>query len=377
MSKRQRRIAGLLAVVVGAAALLTVATCHRKRAEPSQQEVAAQLPPPPRGKEPDRTAVGDRDLRAMLAALVSSKACAMIDGAYRPLRAADRPGVVTGVLHIRGCKITAKGTAVTFALSGEGWQWAQKETTKVGATFALHQYVRFAMDAKIPGALDLGYDPDSHVASVWFSPTETPDVTFTPVGDLEVDKEGAWSSVVGAVSSVFLHSPEEMAHGEAVKMGTQQMQLNFAKGLSMTMDLCTGVGRFNLGRPASGAMIFKDVGETERVPVEVQPGGLMMFGPELAGKGFSVHVRTSGPVRTSLACADAADGLSHAYAAGGTQPPFHALASKVVNGEATLRIPHPSCKVIVVAQSLAKGPVELDWVRPAAQKAAGPLIQCQ
>ena len=89
-----------------------------------KREESAPPPPPPAAHPPIRGAAADADLRVMLAEIASAKACEMIRGQYRGLRAAERPNLVTGVLWIRDCKITNEGTNVTFELGGQGWQWA-------------------------------------------------------------------------------------------------------------------------------------------------------------------------------------------------------------------------------------------------------------
>src|SRR5262245_41943667 len=79
------------------------------------------VPPPPAiapAKPPIRGAVGDSDLRVMLAELAAAKACAMVKNQFRALRDPERPAVATGILWIRDCEITSRGTAVTFRLSG-------------------------------------------------------------------------------------------------------------------------------------------------------------------------------------------------------------------------------------------------------------------
>ena len=43
--------------------------------------------------------------------------------------------------------------------------------------------------ATIAGTLDVGYDPETHVASVWFTAVGKPDVRFSPIGKLDVDAE--------------------------------------------------------------------------------------------------------------------------------------------------------------------------------------------
>jgi hypothetical protein len=331
----------------------------------------------------ERGAAGDSDLRVMLAEVASAKGCELVRGQFRPLRDVDRPDVVTGAMWIRDCKIINDGTKVTFALSGNGWQWADQKQRKAGGTFAVQQYVKFGMAATIPGALDIAYDRHDHVASLWFTPAQLPEVTFTPVGGIDVDPKGAWSSVIGAVGTVFAHSPEHMATDQAKEQGGHELEKQLADGLSITINLCTGLSRFALGREPKGKMDTPDAGETKRVPIELQPNALMVFGPQLVGDaGFTANVDSpKGAVHVALACRDQADELAAAYVEGRPLPAIKTLAAKDILGKGSLRVAKASCQVSLIAQQLVPnaGAVTFDWQRPPgeiARSTGGPLIAC-
>jgi hypothetical protein len=345
---------------------------------------AAPIEPVPVAKPAERGAAGDADLRVMLAEVASEKACELVRGQFRPLRAVERPDVVTGVMWIRNCKITNVGTKVTFELSGNGWQWADQQQRKAGATFAVQQYVKFAMTATIPGALDVAYDRHDHVVSLWFTPAQLPEVTFTPVGGIEVDTKGAWSSVVGAVGTAFAQSPEHLAKDQAKDQGGHELEKQLADGLSVTIELCTGLSRFGLGREPKGRMDTPDAGETKHVPIELQPGSLMVFGPQLVGDaGYTANVESpGGAVHVALACRDQAEELALAYAEGRPLPAIKTLAVKDVMGKGSLRVARASCQVSMIAQELLPNAhaITFAWQRPLAEVArstGGPLIACE
>jgi hypothetical protein len=304
----------------------------------------------------------------------------MIKGQFRPLRAPDRHDTVTGILWIRDCRITNAGTRVTFHLAGNGWQWADQTKRQAGGTFAVRQYVKFGVEVELPGALDIAYDDASHVVSLWFSPSAEPVIRFEPVGGVAVDRKGLWSSVIGGVSSVFASSPEHKAQGEAKAQGTHQFENELADGLAFTVNLCTGLSRFNLGRPAKGEMQPPDAGESHRVPVELQPGGLMVFGPLLAPDGMTIEVvARTGAVRVAMACADHAEAIAEAYV-GGKLGEMPYLATADVRGSRKLHVPAQRCPVAVIAKSLETvAPAVFDWQRPlgeSARSTGGPVIRC-
>lgn len=340
------------------------------------------LPPPPlAAKPPIRGAAADTDLRVMLADVAASKACELVRGQFRGLRAPDRPDVVTGFLWIRDCRITSNGADVTFELGTSGWQWAAQTKRKAGGKFTLAQYVRFDAGVTMPGTLDLAYDRRDHVVSMWFTPRRTPDIRFTPTGDFDVDARGAWSSVVGALGSVFASSPEEIAEHEATKQGTSQFEHTLADGLAVTIDLCTGLTRFNLGRRPKGQMQLPDVGETKRVPIELQPTGLAIAGPQLAGRGMTIHAETTqGAARIWLVCAADAETVATAFLAGQPVPATKILGHVDVRGKAKLRIKPAACPVMAVATPLDGAPTTFSWLRlpsEIARSTGGPVIACR
>jgi hypothetical protein len=367
-------------LVMVTALTASVAACDRAPRDAHDERATA---PVPVAKPAERGAVGDSDLRVMLAEIASAKACELVSGQFRPLHAVDRPGVVTGMLWIRDCKITNVGTKVTFLLSGNGWQWADQRQHKDGGTFAIQQYVKFAMTATIPGALDMAYDRDDHVLSLWFTPAKLPDVTFTPVGPIDVHSKGAWSSVVGAIGTVFAHSPEHLATDEAKDQGGHQLEKQLADGLSVTMNLCTGLSRFGLGREPKGMMGVPDAGETKGVPIDLQSTALMVFGPQLVGEaGFTANVESAnGVVHVELACREQAEALAAAYVEGRPLPAIQTLAAKDIVGKGSLRVAKATCQVSLIAQPLAPSApaVTFNWQRPPAEVArstGGPLISC-
>ncbi len=354
-----------------AVSLLLLATCKK--------EGVPEAPPPPEAKAPKRTAMQDEDLRVFLADIAASKACNLVRGKMRALRDPKRPDVATGTMWIKGCRITSHGTKIDFHLSGEGWQWAEETTKKAGAKFAVHQYVRFGVEATIPGSLDISYGKKQHVLSLWFTPTAKPDVHFKTIGGVDVDEQGAWSSILGTLSSAVGKSPDKQGAEEAKSKGSHEFQKSFADGVSVTIDACTGLSRFSLGRPATGRMGPPDVGETRKVPVELQADGVMATGPYLAPRRMTAEIQVEdGAVLAELYCAADAEKVVDAYLHEGVAMP-KPLASKIVRGRATLRARRPGCDVMFVARAVGYHPATFAWNRPVTEEArstGGPLIDC-
>lgn len=329
---------------------------------------------------PTRGAAGNADLRVLLSDLASAKACGMIRDGFQGLRASDHPDVVTGVLWIRQCKITNIGAHVTFHVAGNGWQWVDQTRSKAGGTFTVRQYVRFSIAATIRGGLDIFYNRAAHVVTLWFTPDHPPVVEFKTIGDIAVDSKDVWSSVVGAVGTAFATSPEDLAQSQATSQGTRDLGAKLAQGLAVTIDLCTGLRRVQFGRPPKGEMGAAGIGATWRVPAEIQPGGVMIIGPQHAEDGMTLKADvSSGAVRLTLVCAEQADTIATEYMAGRITSNVPVLASIDVRKSARIRLKPTVCPVVAVASPLDNAPTRFAWERPTseiAQSTGGPMVAC-
>ena len=315
----------------------------------------------------------------MLAEVASSKACEILEGQYLALRAPDRPAVRTGTLWVRQCRITNDGTHVTFELGGTGWQWANQTKHEAGATFVVREYVKFDVQATVHGELDLAYDRRDHVLSIWYSPTEAPEIHFTPIGKVSVDRDGAWASVVGGIGSLLGKSPDKQGTHVAAQQGSQQFEQTLATGLTVAVGMCTGYQRITLGRAPKGSLGPPEPGEAKSERVELEKGGLAVFGPQPAPDGMTIDVDSDAPVRVGLACADQAATVADAFAHSRARAPIHTLAQADVRGHAHLHAKPARCLVTVIAEPLAPH-VAMDWQRPPAERAralGGSIVRCR
>ena len=357
---------------------LAAAACSRAHhdkhhAEPAKPAVATKP------AMPLRDAVGDRDMHALISDLASAKACEQFEHNMKGLLAENDPARITGVLWIRRCKITLDGNRMVFELGGNGWQWNETTKHQAGGTFVVKQWVKFGVDVALTGSLDLAYDRGSHIVSVWFTPVQPPQVRFTPVGSISVDSKGVWSSIVGSLGSIFGKSPHKLGAAEARTQGLDQFQKAFAQGFSITANLCTSEVVFSLLKKPKGTMDPPEIGQTEHVAAELQPDGVMTFGPFPAPAGMTIDASVEGgSARLYLACLDQAEQVAQAFLDG---KPNHAkpLAGEVVRGHAILKAPPGGCRVAVVARSILAKPVMIRFERPhheATQAAGGPIVPC-
>lgn len=205
---------------------------------------------------------------------------------------------------------------------------------------------------------------------------------FKPLGKVDVDAEGVWSSVMSAVATTLAQSPSDSAKVDAAKQGVMAFKTVVAAGLSVTVDLCTGLVRSGIGHAPRGKMVAPGVGETTNISVEVQPGGLMVFGPQSADRGLTVSAEVpKGTARLQLMCHQQVGALAKTFLGGRPPPRVSVLASRDVKGKATLRTGSTRCPVSLVA-TLPPGAsqtVTLRWRRPTAETArstGGAIIDC-
>jgi hypothetical protein len=163
------------------------------------------------------------------------------------------------------------------------------------------------------------------------------------------------------------------------------MKRKFAQGISITVDLCTGLIRSGFGRTVQGTMHPAGVGESQRIWVDLEPGGVIIIGPENAPTAMTVDVAvSSGGVHVALMCNDAAEMIARAFMEGRDPPDVAVVASKDVRGHAMLEARSPQCPVTLVARALpaadVAGPAAtFSWRRPqgeSARSTGGPMISC-
>jgi hypothetical protein len=336
-----------------------IAACSSKKATP---------PDPPPDKPPEqplRDAVGDSDMRALVYDWLSAQACSKAVHHFSGIKDPKRKGIVNGQIWVRDCKITNEGKQLVAEIAGNGWQWQHKVEKKAGGTFEVNQYVKFGVTAKLAGTIDLAYAPKNHVASLWFTPTAPAEVEFKPIGDIEVNRDDTWTSIIGGVGALVGESPEDNAESTADKKGTTAFKDQVAKGFEVAVDLCTNTTRVSLKRLPKGEMPKASVGETHKVEVEVQNFGVLMYGPfDADDTGLTIDVEVKGgSAKVNLGCVGEAEATAQAFL-DQTESTGKPIKSELVTGHAVLKAPRERCPVVVVLRSVQPQPVQISFVRP-------------
>lgn len=355
-----------------------IAACSSHKQEAKRD--AAGPPPPPKPEEPLRDAAGDADIRALVMDLLSGNACKLAANHFSGIKDPARKLVITGQIWVRDCKVTANKDSISVDLVGSGWQWAEKGQKKAGGTFEVKQYVKFDVEAQLTGKVDVAYARENHVASLWFTPIGEPKVDFKPRGEIEVDRDGMWSSIVGGAGSLIGDSPEDKAEDAAKQEGVKAVKEAAMKGFEVAVDLCRNITRMAMKRLPKGRFPKPSVGEADRVSVEVQNYGAIIYGPYDATEGMTIDVEvTGGAARVNLACAKQAEQLAEQFLADqvSTAKP---LKAELISGKGKLALPKEHCPIAVVIRSVMPQPVQVAFVRPQAEslrEKGGPLAACR
>ena len=353
--------------------LVALAACSSKGKPPPD----AMPPPPP--EAPLRDATGDADVRSLVADLLAGRACDQAIHHFGGIRDKTRKELITGNVWVHECKITDSGPNVTIEISGNGWQWAEQAQKKAGGTFGIKQYVKFAVTAKLTGTIDIAYDRPTHIASLWFTPTGEPDVAFKPIGEIEVDRESTWASIIGDAGSLIGKSPEDAAETAAKSQGKKAIVQAASRGFEFAVDLCHNVTRMSKKRLPKGQMPKPSVGETDKVAIEVQNFGVMIEGPYNAHAGMTIDVAVAGgAAKVNLACVAEGEATAQAFLDEKTNT-AKPIKAELVTGHAVLKVPKERCPVVVVIRSVQPNPVTVSYVRPAREameSKGGPLARC-
>lgn len=305
----------------------------------------------------------DKNLIMALTQLAGMYACDQMRGRFRTIEAEGQgeQESASGTLWIRECAASAEGDQLALTLGGQGWRWIFREKEKAGAEFEVSQYGKFQVEVALKGRMDARYDPNAQTVRIWFRPVTEPKVNFQPLGEVDVETEGFWSSVVGGVASLVMQSPESQAYEQFASTGHKRFAERFSKGYTAELDFCTGRLQTGFGLNGNGNGNRKS-GEqdqqSEGTRAFMHQDGLIIDGPfDAQPDKFQVTVRSKQPVRAELVCAGEAEKVAEAFLQKRQPPDVSDLASARVENETTLQLKERvSCPVALLLRSVEHPP---------------------
>lgn len=277
---------------------------------------------------------------------------------------------VTGRLWVTSCEVSLDGDRIDARFEGLGWRWVDKREKKLGATFSVEQYARFAIEVRASARVRATYDPDERVAYIWAPMVEPLRVGVTPLGNVDVKTKGSWSDVLGgAADALPMQSLETKAKSKVAKKASTKVAEELDAGFSVVGDLCLDLRQVDTGQIAPDEWARRDWRAEARKPpistrVKLYPGGLDAGGV-LEPKGHAIDIEArvveGGPVSVELLCEEEARRLAEAFTKG--EPPPD--ATPIASGRATASSPvrfraRAACRAVLVSRPAGDEPAVVE-----------------
>lgn len=312
------------------------------------------------------------DVRVLLTDVAAAKGCGRLAG--RIFSLSDEQGAWSGEegapdignLWIQECEIhKTAAKELELTVGGEGWRWLSRSNSKLGAEFKIDQMLKFRFTAKAHGTVDLAYNHDRHILTLWLVPLAPIDVEFALDRNVDVKEETLWSILMGRAAAWTGASPEERAEQTIQSTFIHKFQQKIAHGFTAVLDLCTGKRYLKFGTFEAGKIPEAPRPEGEKITPgklgRLYPGGLLLAGPQKTTKPFTVELEhlEGGSFDARLLCRKDAAELASAYLGDKPLPSSRPLAeARVEPGKrAELRgDASAGCEAVLVFTPVEKSP---------------------
>ena len=304
----------------------------------------------------------ENNLSAALVDVAGAKICDRLENRFRGLQRENAQGekVYSGTLWIHSCEVSYDSNdqdVMTLELGVKGWRWLEREKEKLGADFNVSEFARFQVDVGLTGRVKTHYDPDAKNFAFWFTPVKAPAVNFDASGDVDVDKEGAWGTVLAGAATLVGQSPDTLADEKLVDKGEQRFSKKMSDGFSAAIDFCSGRVVSELGQ-LEQTKLFSKLGETQKATykqVDLDPSSFLLFGPYgEQSKLLDLQLKLDSPAdfQNKLICMEDAVELAQAYMEGNDRtpevPPIKLAQDGDNNGRVSLRNADKTCPVVAL-----------------------------
>jgi len=317
---------------------------------------------------PPRNAIGDLNVRKLVLDMAEKKACAQLEGKWLGLPAQDDtssecPKNLTGAdaglacswgrLQIRDCKSVIDKDSLSLSFGGVGWTWVDQKSGAVG----VRQYVYLTATVEMKSAFDVGYDPNSKIASVWLTPTEPLKARVNALGTIKLVGDGVIGQLEKAAASALGVDPKH----QFAMQGAQMFEEKLRKGMTMTFDTESNQIDLMLSPLPNGVVPKRPMSRVtngvhpwilnERQ--EVFPGGVQFSGPYEPATAVQLDAQWEGgsPVSYGIVCATDATNAADALARG--DRPSLLLKSRGQFSDPTFTrvLSPPACPWVLVTSS--------------------------
>lgn len=304
----------------------------------------------------------ENNLSAAVTDFAGAKICERLENRFRGLQRKNAQGdkVYSGTLWIHACEVTYDPNdqnVMTLKLGVRGWRWLEREKEKLGASFDVDEFVRFEVNTALTGRTKSFYAPEDKKLAFWFTPVEPPQVDFKSAGDVDVDKEGMWGTVLAGAATLVGESPDTVADQKLVDKAEQRFRKKMADGFSTAIDLCSGRIVSALGQLDQATLFTKLDGQqnTSFKQVELAPSSFLLFGPygeQSQSLDLELQLGKATHVQHRLVCAKDAIQLAQAYMKGNNRTPevpeLELVKENVDGGKVSLQSGAQACPVVTM-----------------------------
>jgi len=290
--------------------------------------------PTPIAAAPAATSAANVEVSALLVDLLAPQLCARLIGSYIGLPgdgAAAGPAAgaepTVGRWWIRRCQAEARDGTLQLALGGMGWTFVDRESSG----FRVRQYLRFDAEAQLNAAMEVGYDSQKKIASLWMRPGDSVSATVTPRGLVSANATSVLSSIAGGLLSITGNSADDHARTQAQEQGSTQLRARLSTGFTLTFDVTRGQLDFMVGALGRGQAPQRAYPSDGTTPWQINqrsrvwPGGLDVVGPIDHSRGtqqIDIELEDGETASVRSVCADELQRyLDAAFQGGQATPP--------------------------------------------------------
>lgn len=307
-----------------------------------------------------RSAVEDSNIRALLRDVAAAQLCDSLEGGFSGLpdsEAGDDAGGApsAGRLWIRECEVENQGDQLIVSIGGPGWVYLSQG--KSG--FAVRDYLRLSALVTLTGELDLAYNRDKRVVSVWFTPRGQVQSKVAPIGSVPVVAENVLAKILSAFSAVREYTQEE-AQDAVIQDGADLFSNALEHGFTLTADLCQGqidsmVGALSNGETPNRPFASNGIRWLSNERVKLRRGGIDVAGPwqmKTAPLRLEVDVEDGPGVEVRVVCRRQAEEVVDAYLHRREEPSLtaHAYATIREGQSNELTVDNTECPLVMLVR---------------------------
>lgn len=240
-------------------------------------------------------AEGNGDVETLLVDAVAPRICQSLRGSFvglpgeggsNGIDAGTDPTV--GRLWFRECAAEVNHDMLSLSIAGTGWTWVDRESMG----FRVRQYLRFDASAAFHSRIEVGYDRETGIATIWLHPQGDVTANVEPRGLIETEATNPVSGVLGSLLELAGSSAASQAQQTVAEEGSLRLREQFASGFTVTFAMTNDQMDFMVGALPRGVVPARPYPAEHGViwsvnqRMKIWPGGLDIIGPIAETQGL-------------------------------------------------------------------------------------------